>query len=77
MTRKKELTGKPAVMKEINISLIVDALQALGSASRVELCNYTKISQPTVNQLIRELMTDNTVLSLGIPPVAERLRFLH
>lgn len=65
MTRKKELTGKPAVMKEINISLIVDALQTLGSASRVELCNYTKISQPTVNQLIRELMTDNTVLSLG------------
>ena len=54
MTRKKELTGKPAVMKEINISLIVDALQTLGSASRVELCNYTKISQPTVNQLIRE-----------------------
>lgn len=65
MTRKKELTGKPTVMKEVNISLIMDALRTLGSASRVELCNYTKISQPTVNQLIRELMADNIVLSLG------------
>ena len=65
MTGRKGLTGKPTVMKEVNISLIMDALRTLGSASRVELCNYTKISQPTVNQLIRELTEDNIVLSLG------------
>lgn len=52
-------------MKELNISLIKDALKKSGRATRVELSKQTKISQPTVNLLINELLADKTVVSLG------------
>lgn len=63
--RKSEITGKPSVLKELNSSLIKDALSRCGQATRVELAGMTKISQPTVNLLIRELLSDGTVVSLG------------
>ncbi len=65
MTDKNEITGKPTVLKELNISLIKDALKKSGRATRVELSKQTKISQPTVNLLINELLADKTVVSLG------------
>lgn len=62
---QKEMTGRPAVLKEVNIGLIRDALQRMGQATRVELCRETGISQPTINVLIRELTEKEIVCSLG------------
>ena len=66
MTDKNEITGKPTVLKELNIGLIKDALKKSGQATRVELSRQTKISQPTVNLLINELLADKTAVSLGV-----------
>ncbi|MCM1538209.1 MAG: ROK family protein [bacterium] len=66
MAQDKERTGKPALMKELNIGLIMDALQSKGQATRVELAALTKLSQPTVNMLIGELVKEQAVVSLGI-----------
>ena len=55
---KKNLTGKPGLLKEINIGLIKDALLKHGRATRVELASLTNISQPTVNLLIKELLEE-------------------
>ncbi len=65
MQQKNELTGKPSLMKELNISLIKEALTKHESATRVELSSITGISQPTVNLLIRQLLKDRTVVSVG------------
>lgn len=62
---RKEMTGKPAVLKEVNIGLIKDALLRMGNATRVELCRETGISQPTINVLIKELTEKEIVCSLG------------
>ena len=66
MAQSKKRTGKPALLKELNIGLIMDALQKKGQATRVELAALTNLSQPTVNLLIGELVKEQTVLSLGI-----------
>ncbi|MDE7238248.1 MAG: winged helix-turn-helix domain-containing protein, partial [Lachnospiraceae bacterium] len=66
MAQNKERTGKPALMKELNIGLIMDALQNKGRATRVELAALTNLSQPTVNMLIGELVKEQAVISLGI-----------
>lgn len=63
---KKNLTGKPGLLKEINIGLIKDALQKHGQATRVELAALTNVSQPTVNLLIKELLEEGTIISLGV-----------
>ncbi len=63
---KKNLTGKPGLLKEINIGLIKDALLKHGRATRVELASLTNISQPTVNLLIKELLEEGTIISLGV-----------
>lgn len=65
MADRNEITGKPTVLKELNIGLLKDALKKSGQATRVELSKQTKISQPTVNLLINELLEDKTVVSLG------------
>lgn len=65
MQQRNDLTGKPSLMKELNISLIKEALTKHESATRVELSSITGISQPTVNLLIRQLLKDRTVVSVG------------
>lgn len=65
MTSTREMTGKPTLIKEVNIGLIKDALSRMGQATRVELSKKTGISQPTVNVLMKELTEKGEVLSLG------------
>ena len=64
----KEITGKPTVLKELNIGLVKETLGRCGQATRVEIAQMTGISQPTVNMLIKELTLDGTVLNLGAAP---------
>lgn len=66
MESKKEITGKPTVIKEVNIGLLKDALADLGQATRVELAKRTGISQPTVNVLMKEMVEKKIVLNLGV-----------
>lgn len=66
MQQKGDLTGKPALMKELNIGLIKDALSKYQQATRVELSAITQISQPTVNVLISQLLKEKVVVSLGM-----------
>ena len=68
MRKDNEITGKPTVLKELNIGLIKAALGEHGQATRVEIAKLTGISQPTVNLLIKELIENNTVLNLGAAP---------
>lgn len=63
MSRK--LTGQPNMLKEINKGLIKTALQKLQTATRVELCAETKISQPTVNMIVNELLEEQVVVEMG------------
>lgn len=63
---KKQMTGHPNVLKEINKGLIKTALQKLQTATRVEISAETKISQPTVNLIINELLNENVVVENGI-----------
>ena len=65
MAQRKEITGKPTVIKEVNIGLIKDELLNLGQATSVELSKKTGISQPTVNVLMKDLEEKNIVLNLG------------
>ncbi len=65
MQQRNDLTGKPSLMKELNIGLIKDALTKYQSATRVELSSITGISQPTVNLLIKQLLKERTVISVG------------
>ncbi len=66
MKSKNELTGKPVLMKTLNIGLITDALADNRMATRVELSRITGISQPTVNALIEQLVKNQVVVSVGI-----------
>ena len=66
MEKREKKAGRPALLKEINMGLLKKALAQKGEATRVELAEITKISQPTVNQLIRELLENGTVVSRGI-----------
>lgn len=68
MRKDNEITGKPTVLKELNIGLVKDALGRHGQATRVEIARMTGISQPTVNTLVRELTEDGTVINLGVSP---------
>lgn len=65
MQQRHDLTGKPSLMKELNIGLIKEALTKYESATRVELSSITGISQPTVNLLIKQLLKERTVVNVG------------
>lgn len=65
MASDKEMTGKPTLIKEVNIGLLKDALSKMGQATRVELSKKTGISQPTVNVLMKEMTQKREVLCLG------------
>lgn len=68
MRKDNEITGKPTVLKELNIGLIKAVLGEHGQATRIEIAKLTGISQPTVNLLIKELIENETVLNLGAAP---------
>lgn len=65
MQQRNDLTGKPSLMKELNIGLIKEALTKYQSATRVELSSITGISQPTVNLLIKQLLKERIVVNVG------------
>ncbi len=63
---KRKLTGQPNLLKEVNKGLIKEALHKLQMATRVELSTATKISQPTVNLIVNELLKEGMVVESGM-----------
>lgn len=60
------ITGKPALMKQMNLSLIYDALIAMGTATRAEIAERTAISATTVRSLLEELLQTGELLEAAL-----------
>jgi predicted NBD/HSP70 family sugar kinase len=60
------LTGKPEIMKKMNIELIYKALIELHSATRAEITEITKVSATTVRALLEELLASGEIIVSGI-----------
>ena len=65
MDNRTKLTGKPNVMKEVNKGLIKDTLLNVETATRVEIAEATKISQPTVNAIMKEMLKEGLIVEVG------------
>jgi len=66
MEKNKKLTGQPNVLKQVNTGLIKDAFHKLGTATRIEISEVTKLSQPTVNAIITQMLGENVVIEKGL-----------
>lgn len=62
----KGLRGKPQILKKVNSSLVLETLAELGLATRVELAKKTKLSQPTVNSIVRAFEIEGLVRKKGL-----------
>jgi predicted NBD/HSP70 family sugar kinase len=62
----QSLTGKPELMKKMNITLIYRALIELRSATRAEISDKTKISTTTVRTLLEELLQQGEISELNL-----------
>jgi hypothetical protein len=62
----QNLTGKPELMKKMNITLIYKALIELRSATRAEIADKTKISTTTVRTLLEELLKRGEIRELNL-----------
>lgn len=60
----KEVAAKPALLRQMNLSLICRTLLELGSATRAEIAARTSISVTTVRVLLDELARNGTVTAL-------------
>jgi len=60
------LTGKPEVMKKMNMTIIYKALMEMGSATRAEIADKTQISTTTVRTLLEELMKNGEIIELQL-----------
>lgn len=56
------IAGNTSTLKRINAALIRDVLRGKGTATRGELAEITRLSQPTVNAIVQMLVDDNEVI---------------
>jgi predicted NBD/HSP70 family sugar kinase len=54
------------LMREVNRTLVLDALRQGGEMSRVELARRTRLSKPTVSSIVDLLIKEGTVLEVGM-----------
>lgn len=60
------VTGKPALMKQMNLSLIYEALIEMGTATRAEIAAKTAISATTIRSLLEELLQNGALLEVAL-----------
>lgn len=60
------ITGKPALMKRMNLSLICRTLSEMGTATRAEIAARTAISTTTVRSLLEDLLQNGDLLELEL-----------
>jgi N-acetylglucosamine repressor len=56
------LTGSFQLMKSLNRSLILNLIREKGPISRAEIAKITKLTPPTVSNLVKELLESNLVI---------------
>lgn len=80
MDKKANLTGKPRLLKQANLTLIRRVIIEKGTATRAEITEETKISSTTVRSLLCEMLENGEIESIGHDKSsggrkAERYRF--
>ncbi len=75
-----DLTAKPHILKQVNLSSIRRVIQAKGTATRAEIAQETRISSTTVRSMLTEMLNDGAIESVGYDESsggrkAERYRF--
>lgn len=66
------LSGKPSLMKKINKNIILNLIREQGPISRAKLSIITKISRPTMSNLIESLKKEEIIIEKGIGPVNKK-----
>jgi N-acetylglucosamine repressor len=61
-----KISGKPSLMKKINKNILLNLIREKGPISRAKLSKITKISRPTISNLIESLEKDNLIVERGI-----------
>lgn len=61
-----EITGKPEIMKKMNITILYKSLIELHTATRAEISERTKISATTVRSLLEELLKSGEIVELTL-----------
>jgi Transcriptional regulator/sugar kinase len=64
--RMQDMTGKPELMKKMNVTLIYRALIELRSATRAEISEKTNISITTVRALLEEMLKSGEIAELEL-----------
>lgn len=80
MDKKINLTGKPGLLKQANLTLIRRVIIEKGTATRAEITEETNISSTTVRSLLGEMLENGEIESVGHDKSsggrkAERYRF--
>lgn len=75
-----QISAKPGLLKQMNLSLIRKAIKASGTLTRAEIATETKISTTTVRLLMAEMLENREIESIGYDESsggrkAERYRF--
>lgn len=63
---KNQLTGSFQLMKSINRSLILNIIREKGPISRAEIAKLTKLTPPTVSNLVKELLETGIVIERNL-----------
>lgn len=63
---KNQLTGSFQLMKSINRSLILNIIREKGPISRAEIAKLTKLTPPTVSNLVKELLETEIVMERNL-----------
>lgn len=60
-----QLTARPKLLKQANLTLIRKVIKAKGTATRAEIAMETKISSTTVRSLLNEMIQNKEIESIG------------
>lgn len=65
MAQLAELTGKPELLKKINLVMVADLIRKQGPISRADIAKTLGISRPTVSKLTAHLLEDRAIVEIG------------
>src|SRR5579863_3309089 len=60
--------GSRTLMRELNVSLIIELVRSAGSISRAELARQSQLSAPTVGTIVDHLLVRGILVEVAIAP---------
>jgi N-acetylglucosamine repressor len=60
------ISGKPSLIKKINMNIVLNHIRDKGPISRVELYKISKISKPTISSIIESLLKEKLIVAAGL-----------